>query len=124
MLREEQIAALCLDRGLVTVGWIHTHPQQGLFMSSMDTHTHCSYQLLLEEAISVILAPRDPVQQVGVFRLTDAGSGGGLRFIAGCELRGFHPHPSGLRLYEQCGHVTFDSAAPELQIVDLRSATS
>lgn len=29
---------------LLTLGWIHTHPTQTCFMSSVDLHTHCSYQ--------------------------------------------------------------------------------
>ena len=35
-----------------------THPSQTSFMSSVDLHTHCSYQLMLEEAIAIVCAPR------------------------------------------------------------------
>ena len=30
---------------LLILGWIHTHPTQTVFMSSVDLHTHCSYQV-------------------------------------------------------------------------------
>lgn len=42
---------------LLTLGWIHTHPTQTCFMSSVDLHTHCSYQLMLPEAIAIVMAP-------------------------------------------------------------------
>lgn len=29
--------------GCMTVGWIHTHPSQTAFLSSVDLHTHCPY---------------------------------------------------------------------------------
>ena len=32
------------QHSLLTLGWIHTHPTQTCFMSSVDLHTHCSYQ--------------------------------------------------------------------------------
>ena len=30
---------------LITLGWIHTHPSQTAFLSSVDLHTHASYQV-------------------------------------------------------------------------------
>ena len=32
------------SNNLMTIGWIHTHPTQTCFMSSVDLQTHCSYQ--------------------------------------------------------------------------------
>ena len=32
---------------LITLGWIHTHPSQTAFLSSVDLHTHASYQVKL-----------------------------------------------------------------------------
>lgn len=35
-----------------------THPTQTAFLSSVDLHTHCSYQLMLPEAIAIVCAPK------------------------------------------------------------------
>ena len=35
---------------MMTLGWIHTHPSQSCFLSSVDLHTHCGYQSILDEA--------------------------------------------------------------------------
>ncbi|CAN0515532.1 unnamed protein product, partial [Ectocarpus sp. 8 AP-2014] len=48
-----------LSNKLITLGWIHTHPKQDCFMSSVDLHTHCGYQLMLPEAVAVVYAPSD-----------------------------------------------------------------
>ena len=45
-----------------------THPSQNSFMSSIDLHTHCSYQLMMPEAISIVVAPK--FDEVGFFTLT------------------------------------------------------
>ncbi|KAJ9100099.1 hypothetical protein QFC19_005779 [Naganishia cerealis] len=57
MLSEEEVLAVSLERGLDCLGWIHTHPTQSCFMSSMDLHTHASYQQMLPEAIAIVCAP-------------------------------------------------------------------
>ena len=46
------------DPSLLTLGWIHTHPTQTCFLSSVDLHTHCGYQSLLDEAVAIVLSPR------------------------------------------------------------------
>lgn len=46
---------------------IHTHPTQSCFMSSLDLHTHASYQVMLAEAVAIVCAPNhDP--SFGIFR--------------------------------------------------------
>lgn len=35
-----------------------THPTQTAFLSSVDLHTHCPYQLLMPEALAVVCAPK------------------------------------------------------------------
>ena len=35
-----------------------THPSQTSFMSSVDLHTHCSYQLIMPEAIAIVCSPK------------------------------------------------------------------
>ncbi|KAG9466536.1 hypothetical protein GDO78_016464 [Eleutherodactylus coqui] len=46
------------QHNLLTLGWIHTHPTQTAFLSSVDLHTHCSYQLMLPEAIAIVCSPK------------------------------------------------------------------
>lgn len=58
-LDEEDILEYQLKHNLCTLGWIHTHPTQACFLSSVDLHTQFSYQALLKEAIAVVIAPRD-----------------------------------------------------------------
>lgn len=57
MLNEEEIFAVQDQHDLLTLGWIHTHPTQQCFMSSVDLHTHFPYQLLMAEAIAIVVAP-------------------------------------------------------------------
>lgn len=88
---EEELLGLCLGRGLMQLGWIHTHPSQACFMSSMDLHTHAGFQLSLRESVAIVLAPRDPACRVAFFRLTDdtGGGGSGLQLIQACDVRGW-----------------------------------
>ena len=44
-LNEEELFVYQDSNSLLTLGWIHTHPTQTVFMSSVDLHTHCSYQV-------------------------------------------------------------------------------
>lgn len=111
---EEDIFDYQDEHDLMTLGWIHTHPSQSAFMSSIDLHTHCSYQLMLHEAIAIVCAPK--FDQVGLFSLTPHY---GLQFIANCTASGFHPHPNDPPLYKECDHVYFDQSAAA-KIVDLR----
>lgn len=57
MLNEEEILEIADQRDLLTLGWIHTHPTQQCFMSSVDLHTQFPYQLLMAEAIAIVVAP-------------------------------------------------------------------
>lgn len=53
------VSVLSLHRyDLLTLGWIHTHPSQSCFLSSVDLHTQYSYQLMCGESVAVVLAPR------------------------------------------------------------------
>ena len=85
---EEKILAYALTNELVCLGWIHTHPTQSCFLSSVDMHTTLPYQQMLADAIAIVLAPNDKDLPVGVWRLTPSGMDG----IKGCNLRGFHDH--------------------------------
>ena len=48
-----------IDQDQINLGWVHTHPTQTSFMSSIDLHIHMPYQMLLDEArrISFELSP-------------------------------------------------------------------
>ncbi|XP_041830192.1 AMSH-like protease isoform X2 [Melanotaenia boesemani] len=100
------------QQNLLTLGWIHTHPTQTAFLSSVDLHTHCSYQLMLPEAVAIVCAPKH--NDTGVFRLT----GPGMSEVSGCRLKGFHPHSKEPPLFTVCKHVVVRDS--KLNLLDLR----
>lgn len=118
-LAEEEIYDAQDSRSLYPLGWIHTHPTQTCFLSSIDVHTQCGYQTMLDEAIAIVMAPTDAKSPVGIFRLSTPG---GLKLIQRCEERGFHPHgptETGQPLYELCNHVYLDPGIG-FEVLDLR----
>lgn len=118
-INEEEIFEAQDKRGLFQLGWIHTHPSQSCFMSSIDLHTHYSYQIMLQEAIAVVMAPSDTSRRYGIFRLSDPG---GVKVIQKCNQRGFHPHetpPGGGPIYEHSSHV-FLNPNLNFDVIDLR----
>ncbi|XP_063969072.1 STAM-binding protein-like [Lytechinus pictus] len=114
-LNEEDIFDVVDNNDLITLGWIHTHPSQTAFMSSIDLHTHCPYQIMMPEAIAIVCAPKH--QQTGFFSLTPDY---GISFIANCKQKGFHPHPSQPPIYEEGAHCKIRNDIPSIKIVDLR----
>ncbi|KAJ1547593.1 hypothetical protein HK096_002235 [Nowakowskiella sp. JEL0078] len=126
-MNEEEIFEYQSTRDLLTLGWIHTHPSQTCFMSSIDLHTHCSYQQLLPEAIAIVVSPNHSPRW-GVFRLT---SPEGLDVVLSCPTANkHHPHPDGVTLYRGAtredvedglhGHVRMAGGVGALKVVDLR----
>ncbi|XXG83925.1 hypothetical protein AAC387_Pa10g1566 [Persea americana] len=118
-LNEEEIYAVHDEKSLFPVGWIHTHPSQSCFMSSIDLHTHYSYQVMLPEALAIVMAPTDATRSYGIFRLSDPV---GTSVLKECQERGFHPHQEpadGSPIYEDCSNVYIN---PNLrfEIIDLR----
>lgn len=111
---EEDIFDYQDQHNLITLGWIHTHPTQTVFLSSVDLHTHCAYQLMIAEAIAIVCAPK--YFETGVFILTPEY---GLDYIANCRESGFHPHPTEPPLYTEAKHYKLDVTAA-LEVVDLR----
>ncbi|KAM9618122.1 AMSH-like protease isoform 2-T9 [Trichechus inunguis] len=97
---------------LLTLGWIHTHPTQTAFLSSVDLHTHCSYQLMLPEAIAIVCSPKH--KDTGIFRLTNAG----MLEVSACKKKGFHPHTKDPRLFSVCKHVLVKDI--KILVLDLR----
>ncbi|KAF8064862.1 hypothetical protein FPV67DRAFT_1671168 [Lyophyllum atratum] len=116
MDEEELVLQFTEERGLITLGWIHTHPSQSCFMSSVDLHTHSGFQCMLPESFAVVCAPKSN-PNFGIFRLTDPP---GLRTVLECKAKeAFHPHPD-LPIYTDAdkGHVQMKDI--QLEIVDLR----
>uniref|UniRef100_A0A4W6G2I6 STAM binding protein like 1 n=1 Tax=Lates calcarifer TaxID=8187 RepID=A0A4W6G2I6_LATCA len=108
----EELFSFQDQQNLLTLGWIHTHPTQTAFLSSVDLHTHCSYQLMLPEAIAIVCAPKH--NDTGVFRLT----GPGMSEVSGCRLKGFHPHSKEPPLFTVCKHVVVRES--KISLLDLR----
>ena len=95
MLDDPACDSFLIERGLQVLGWIHTHPTQTAFLSSVDVHTQYSYQRLLGEAVAVVCSPRYGVNKW--LRLTPAG----MAIVGECTFRGFHEHVSRSRLFSQ-----------------------
>ncbi|CAI0380834.1 unnamed protein product [Linum tenue] len=118
---EEEIFEVQDKRSLFPLGWIHTHPTQSCFMSSIDVHTHYSYQIMLPESVAIVMAPRDASRQVkhGIFRLTTPG---GMSVIRQCQQRGFHAHDppaDGGPIYKACTDVYMNPTL-KFDVIDLR----
>eukprot|EP00038_Savillea_parva_P030773 m.80185 g.80185 ORF g.80185 m.80185 type:complete len:434 (+) comp9332_c0_seq2:227-1528(+) len=99
--------------GYMALGWIHTHPSQTAFLSSVDLHTSCQYQAMLHEAIAVVCSIKYADDQI--FRLTTPT---GMQVVSSCQQRGFHVHED-TNLFQKCTHVKMDPNAP-LEIKDFR----
>ncbi|ALC47629.1 CG2224 [Drosophila busckii] len=113
-MHEEEIFDVQDQLQLVTLGWIHTHPTQTAFLSSVDLHTHCSYQIMMPEAIAIVCAPK--YNTTGFFILTPHY---GLEYIAQCRETGFHPHPNDPPLFMDAQHIKVD-AQSKIKVIDLR----
>ncbi|XP_027100546.1 AMSH-like ubiquitin thioesterase 2 [Coffea eugenioides] len=118
-LNEEEIFAIQSQQSLVPIGWIHTHPSQSCFMSSVDLHTQYSYQVMVPEAVGIVLAPNDESRKYGVFRLSDPV---GMSILKECKEKGFHSHAQpadGSSIYENCSNVYMNPNL-RLEVCDLR----
>ncbi|PON98951.1 JAB1/MPN/MOV34 metalloenzyme domain containing protein [Trema orientale] len=116
---EEEVFTIQNEHSLFPVGWIHTHPTQSCFMSSVDLHTHYSYQVMVPEAFAIVMAPTDTSRSYGIFRLTDPG---GMTVLKECQEDGFHPHKEtsdGSSIYEHCNNV-YKNSNLRFEIFDLR----
>ncbi|XP_059400657.1 STAM-binding protein-like A [Carassius carassius] len=109
---EEEMFLIQDQNDLITLGWIHTHPTQTAFLSSVDLHTHCSYQIMLPESIAIVCSPK--FNETGYFSLTDYG----MDEICSCKQRGFHPHPREPPLFSASQHITITDGS--VNVMDLR----
>ncbi|XP_062502515.1 STAM-binding protein-like A [Corticium candelabrum] len=112
---EDDLAFYQLEHELMTVGWIHTHPSHGCFLSSVDLHCHYSYQRLMKESIAIVCSP----EGTGYFTMTRRG----MDCITRCKLPAhqlhYHPEREFYRLFTDANHVTLDTTRPGI-IADLR----
>uniref|UniRef100_A0A672RET2 STAM binding protein b n=1 Tax=Sinocyclocheilus grahami TaxID=75366 RepID=A0A672RET2_SINGR len=89
---EEELFLVQDQYDLITLGWIHTHPTQTAFLSSVDLHTHCSYQMMLPESFAIE--------------------------ISTCTQKGFHPHPKEPPLFTGGSHIRITEGT--VSMLDLR----
>lgn len=111
---EEELWEYQDGEGLMTLGWIHTHPTQTAFLSSVDMHCQYGYQVMLPEALAIVCSPK--YDETGFFSLTRDH---GLQEIGRCTQMGFHPHPKEPPLFEEGSHVHLD-ATGKVIVKDLR----
>jgi len=58
------------------IGWFHTHPGHGIFLSSTDTKTHGALAQFSPSVLAMVIDP--DVEAVGIFSLTSDGRVGEL----------------------------------------------
>jgi len=110
---EEQIWKFQDERlNLIMLGWIHTHPDYNVFLSSVDMHNQFLYQCLLPEALAVVVSPK--FSEVGAFHLTPKG----LDVIGSCRQKGFHPHSKHPPLFEAASNAQF--VGGNIEMIDWR----
>ena len=104
---EMDIVSYAHPQNLITLGWIHTHPTQTAFLSSVDLHTQHNYQHMLPEAVAIVCSVKH--QDTRCFRLTTPH---GLTTIRNCKETGFHPHSAttGLELFEAATNIEYRDA--------------
>ncbi|KAM1102933.1 hypothetical protein ACFX19_011698 [Malus domestica] len=59
VINDHEAFAIQNEQSPFPVGWIHTHLSQSCFISSVDCHTHCSYQVMIPEAFAIVTTPTD-----------------------------------------------------------------
>jgi proteasome lid subunit RPN8/RPN11 len=113
---EESLIEVQTKYDLLSLGWIHTHPSQSCFLSSIDLHTHFSYQLMLPESIAIVLSPLHQPNS-GIFNCTHDG----MRALTNCSRSGFHQHNESFPLFGLASHYYWDSEpSRKAIIIDLR----
>ena len=56
-----EIATKYAERDEKIVGWYHSHPGMGMFMSSTDIDTQRRYQALFPNAVALVIDPHRPI---------------------------------------------------------------
>lgn len=115
-----------IDAVITAACWLLWHLSNNTVLTrSLDTPTiGGAQQVMLEEAVAIVMSPRDSKnRRCGMFRLTTPG---GMDLIKDCRQTGFHTHPptaTGQKIYELCGHVRFCLAIITLAPCACRTAT-
>ncbi|XP_055331961.1 STAM-binding protein-like [Paramacrobiotus metropolitanus] len=113
-----EAAQFAISRNLIQLGWIHTHPTQTAFLSSVDLHMQWGYQAMLPEAVAIVVAPA--YDDVGFFRLTD----GGMQYIANCgHGTNFHSHNTTEQLFHRVDNIMINSSVA-VDMKDFRFSSS
>eukprot|EP00347_Sterkiella_histriomuscorum_P022455 403338424 len=120
MTDEIQLFEAQIEHKVMTLGWIHTHPQYSLFLSSVDLHNQMGYQMQMPEAVAIVYSPIESARYK-TFRVKDSR----VNEIQKCKLSGFHEHkdPTGLPAYEECKHIVYIRASEnnvKVKTLDLR----
>ncbi|KAK8809851.1 hypothetical protein WA158_000794 [Blastocystis sp. Blastoise] len=103
MLNEEDLSIELSNHDIYMLGWIHSHPRQPCFLSSIDIHTTLPFHLLLDKSIAIVIAPFDTKKPSGIFRLCSSQ----IPFLKSCSQQGHHQHPDNLILYENAENVVY-----------------
>jgi len=98
---------------IIFLGWIHTHPEYDVFLSSVDMHNQYEWQHMLPEALAIVCSIK--FDKTGFLSLTEAG----LQEIGRCDKVNFHPHSKEPPLFEEATHVEVDSGS-RVTLKDLR----
>jgi len=98
---------------IIFLGWIHTHPEYDVFLSSVDMHNQYEWQHMLPEALAIVCSIK--FDKTGFLSLTEAG----LQEIGKCDQVNFHPHSKEPPLFEEATHVEVDPGS-RVTLKDLR----
>eukprot|EP00762_Andalucia_godoyi_P008593 ANDGO_04621.mRNA.1 putative ubiquitin thioesterase DG1039 len=115
-LNEDVLFEYQSSHDLLPLGWIHTHPavNMGAFLSSVDQHCQFGYQIMLPEAVAIVMAPKSNPDR-GVFRLSTPS---GMDTIQKCPKSGFHEHVK--KTFELATHIDMVHGTTST-VVDLRN---
>lgn len=118
MTDEIQLFEAQIQHDLITIGWIHTHPQFDLFLSSVDLHNQLGYQQQLSEAIAIVYSPIVGNPPYRAFRVKDRQ----INNVLNCNQKGFHEHydNDGSPAWEECRHVEYLQDNTPVKVIDLR----
>lgn len=110
---EDEIWEAMNSHELLQLGWIHTHPTQTAFLSSVDLHTTFPNQQMLAEYIAIVWSGK--TKNARYLALTSSG----MDTVRQCTKQGFHEHPGADPLFEDCQHIIIANSL-SVQKIDLR----
>eukprot|EP01084_Bolivina_argentea_P308861 534170_1 len=124
---EEEINYSVDCNNMVCVGWVHTHPRQNNFLSSVDLHQTHFYGCTASTNIpflAIVISPTDEnMKYTGVYSLTNIGKSA----LAGCGRTGHHTHIANqvdmsLQFYETAPNCSLINSTKAI-FCDLRSCS-